>query len=488
MINNSGWSFFLLFQYYAKDNDIIYDLLIEEIEKIPSLSNIDFYIFKLSEDKKICFFKTINTGVYLRFEQVGEEIEVNDFFRYPFTSAQNIWESFFKMKPVNDHKRNFISIHSHGAGFGFTPKIIGNFKSPKSRKHNFWEFFTKQKIRENDEQHLLMVKALFSNGVFTIDSFTDYKNKHNFNSLELNIIPVSVFNKVLKKILLTSPDQKIDFLCLANCFMQCAETGYLLKDTVKYLVASEGTHLSSGINYPKLYEQISNEASTSEMIATNICNYLDERLNHEKIIQYFQRFAGDPVADINNVRTYYSVSINDLSRYEELKNKLSKLSEALLDLIKTNKAVLNELVKIRQFKDNLKREKCYDVFYSNPIGIIDLCNFLYEVILNKNLALQLSPDIKKSIFELINLIKQYTVVTSHFPGGAFYRDMPVGICPSGISIFLPRTKKENRRNPFSIFLFENFYSNSQNLPEFLKNNKWREFVIEFYTSSENSFR
>ena len=488
-VEMSGWNFFILFQYYKDDNDIIYDLIVKEIENTPVSSNIDFYVFKITDDTRISMYKTNKNGESIKLEQVGSEVVSNNFFIFPFTSATLLWEHFFNLCTTTQNRRTFISIHSHGAGFGFTPKFQSNSTEKIKSPTNFF-FSLKNKKKELEfARDLKIVTTFFSNEIYSCSKI----NKQNENKLtqinEIKIIPVIIFKDAIKKTLLKESGSKIDFICLANCFMQCFETGYVFEDTAKFLIASEGTHISGGINYPKLYNDMGINSISNEMIAINICSSIDERFEHYKIKEFFKIKSGEG-ADIYDVRATFAVSVNDLGKYKEMKEKLSSLSESILKEIEKDISLLDKLIDIRLYSKKFEGgilNKCYDVFFENPIGIIDLGNYLSEMILTVP-KIPLSPEIKSSIFELSDLIKQKMVVASHFPLGAYYRESPIGICPSGISIFFPRTKRESVKNKLSNLLFEEFYEKETNISEFLKDNKWREFIIKFYTSSDMPFQ
>jgi hypothetical protein len=51
-------------------------------------------------------------------------------------------------------------------------------------------------------------------------------------------------------------DQPIDVLVLNNCYMQCFETGYALKDQVRFMVAAEGALGATGYDYAGLMKRL----------------------------------------------------------------------------------------------------------------------------------------------------------------------------------------------------------------------------------------
>ena len=56
-----------------------------------------------------------------RLQQEGSAINVQLFFMPPYDFAQKIWRSFFDLCPDKTRK-NFVLVHGHGAGFGFSPR------------------------------------------------------------------------------------------------------------------------------------------------------------------------------------------------------------------------------------------------------------------------------------------------------------------------------------------------------------------------------
>jgi len=474
---NKGWNFFILFQLYKNDNEILYDLILKEINALHKDTDIHFYVLKhIVKENKIEFYRTEIKQNNLSLTLVGQPVVVNDFYLHPFTDAKKAWGIFFNMCS-DKQRKNFIVLYGHGAGLGFTPKEISG---------------------ELDRSRL---KDLFTNGIFDLEALMndDGATRNHFEdkisaftglpfvARKLPIIPVSIFTSIISETLLSTQNKRVDFLCFANCFMQCIENGYILKDTINYLISTEGTYINPGINFPELYKVL-DKKEDNESIARNITDSIDERFNAPEIIAYFEKnkrsiARTDPHLAI---KSYFSISVNNLQCYEELKQKLSALALLILDK-KNIEAHLDNIIAIRQ-----NEELCRDVFSNNPIGIIDLSNFLYQVV-NMGIVIEskteLNREIKTKCYELINFILHHVVVSNHFPAFAYRKrkGYPFGICPFGISVFFPGKKSKHTYDEIVIQFYDDFFASGIYLSGFLKNNKWKDFVSTIYNAPKRGF-
>ncbi len=139
-------------------------------------------------------------------------------------------------------------------------------------------------------------------------------------------------------------DEAIDVLLFNNCYMQCMETGYLLREQVRFIVAAEGALGAIGYDYGKLMRRLMGQRETdAEEMARGIIDDYEQREGEA----VFANRAGEYGAAVAMLERLVQVL---LARFDE---------------------VIDVLVDIREHK-LLYVSAPLNAYTSNYLGMIDL--------------------------------------------------------------------------------------------------------------------
>jgi hypothetical protein len=147
-------------------------------------------------------------------------------------------------------------------------------------------------------------------------------------------------------------DEAIDVLLLNNCYMQCMETGYVLREQVRFIVAAEGALEAIGYDYARLMRRLSEQTQRdAEEMAKGI------------IDDYAQ--LGD-------------VSRDGLAGQAVFANRAGAYGEALTLLGRFLDILLDNMDEVADVLDDIRENKLLYVsaplnaYTSNYLGMIDL--------------------------------------------------------------------------------------------------------------------
>lgn len=211
---------------------------------------------------------------------------------------------------------------------------------------------------------------------------------------------------------------KIDILLMMNCNMQLFDTGYMLRKSVRYLVAPETIMFWYGYAYDKLFLQLKNNPR------------IKTRTLLESIRQdYLCKYKNDPEASqyLNDT----SLFINNLKYYDRL---LGLLESSLGYLIpKITKSTFADFKYVRFDRIHAVTE----IHGDNSYDLIDMGQWFREV----KRKFSYSWRLRLTYWYYRYLIS--AIVYKKFIGSTYTtndRDSPIKYGLSGISLFFPAQK------------------------------------------------
>jgi hypothetical protein len=462
------WTVSIIFQNYDDDDTVYYNYLKEDIENVESDKDLQGLVkfFVLRHDEKIKKAVQLTIDETGKLSPFGEVFDVPKFYTDPtFEKARSVWTDFLK-KAAGFKCDHFLMTHGHGSGLAFSTRARENIRDNNDPaenfvtqlqvifSHNIIQNYSNDVVNENIRRYLS-------------EKFVSPQiHARDFSSVTIDVIPVNILKTAVSE---AFNNEKIAFLYLGNCFMQTIENGYLFRNTASYLAACEGFYRPSGTDFKKLFATMAkNDGPVSyEVIANTICENIPQKLSDPRIIEHL----GENI--VENIRNSFSFSVNKLSRYCELKTQISLLGGMLLN---GKPDTFNEIVKIRE---DIRMST--DVWLANPLGITDFLLF------GKNVALiqewkELDRKIYHKIREIITIFND-CVAARYFPFKSFDPTSASGtnVNPNGASIFLPRMKpSHNEQNENLKHFMEKYYIDDKYISDFLKENLWRQFVIDYY--------
>lgn len=148
-------------------------------------------------------------------------------------------------------------------------------------------------------------------------------------------------------------DSRIDLLLLNNCYMQNFDTGFLLRNNVDYIVASEGWLNASGFDYPALLTRMQTDAALP-----------GAELARGAVLDYIQFYKDRNMTDDLNQQAVFA---NDISLYP----RALTLFNQLLDVLEANiKVIISDLVDIRE--NQVSYVSCpYSQYSNNYLCMVD---------------------------------------------------------------------------------------------------------------------
>jgi hypothetical protein len=229
--------------------------------------------------------------------------------------------------------------------------------------------------------------------------------------------------------------RKIDLLGMDACNMAMLEVGAQIKDSVKYLVASEEVEPGTGWNYQAALSPFLQKTLTAEELSKNIVQAY--QLNYEKTHQDFTQSA-----------------IN-LEKITELETNLNEISKNLININTENRLFINKINRIRN-------NQTQTTSFANP-DYIDLGHFYIN--LNKLAIKTINTEQNKKTKDSLNEIEKLTNA-----GIILINDIVIEktFCPSlalaeGLAFYFPRRKIHN----------------SYKITDFAINNNWLNFLKEY---------
>jgi hypothetical protein len=200
-------------------------------------------------------------------------------------------------------------------------------------------------------------------------------------------------------------EKKVDIVIMMNCIMQFIDVGYALRDSVKYLVASEIAMDYNGYNYPYIFQLlIDNPKISTKKLAKNVVTSFSTKVFPTVQMGRYQKSSG-------------AIFSNDLSYYTLLANLIDRLSDCLIA----------QLPHARLDILRAKKNSIIDHSYQ----LLDLYTFLEYL---EEYGLLQRDTVLAS---LILSIKQLIIFKSYI-GQSFSSDSGLSkFHPTGLSIFFP---------------------------------------------------
>ncbi len=208
-------------------------------------------------------------------------------------------------------------------------------------------------------------------------------------------------------------DQPIDVLILNNCYMQCIETGYALRDQVRFIVAAEGALGAIGYDYAALMRRILGQPGD----------------DNERLVK---GIIGDYAATISSEeQARQAVFANRTGEYGNVVVLLERLTAILLQRIDE---VIDVLVDIRENK-LLYVSAPLNGYTSNYLCMIDFFTWV-RMVFDRLGHLFGEPGLAAEFAAL----RQRMVVAGKVGEGLVEHDAVKPIYGySGLSIFYPRS-------------------------------------------------
>lgn len=243
-------------------------------------------------------------------------------------------------------------------------------------------------------------------------------------------------------------NNEVEIISFDACLLGTIEMAYAMKEKAKIMVASEETISACGYNYSEILQLIKRNPDVNpEELSIDIVNSYDR--------QY-------------NALPNYSLSTVNLTKLDIINQRLDIIALKLLqELNDGNSEFLSKI--------ELSRKDCSSYGWDKfDVGSIDLQCFL------KNLSKNLSTSMKQK--ELTNIINELTrLIQKEFV--ILEKSKDENKNSSGIAIYFPEFSKKTR-HPIPFVYRENHPSDSRKL-EFVKNNRWDNFLLTYKKLIEN---
>ncbi len=258
--------------------------------------------------------------------------------------------------------------------------------------------------------------------------------------------------------------QKLDILILNNCYVQSFETGWILCDQVRYLVAPEAWFTSFGYNYEQLLKNLNaNPQITPEELLANFIN------------EFKKKWKKRP----GNLELI-GISIVDLIFYNEMKRYFDLIATILVNM---SDQEIRMIVQARQQRiDNVSNLPPDFHSGSVRVAMIDLIYF-YEVLV----------DLFPERVDLYNNISEFSIIfrralIGQYVGGEYIKSDAVlekKFNLHGVSVFLPFNTEESKFNDvvncayFGKPVIDKIRGNAIPLFLFTHQSQWDDFVLKY---------
>jgi hypothetical protein len=423
-----------------------------------------------------------NTSIYMLRDSVKEEDRVLYFRLSIFKLEKKLFGRGFrfrKLRNVQFDNRNrrcwetgmlYIFQHekfrrcmiftlSHGAAFGLNrdvgtvrrPRhILQRLNSLKPRKLNIYSnpnfYFDQGEIDQ-------IGKALRS--ALTEEEWREISKgriKKDFNKRicrNLEILWTADMAAALEKL----PGKPIiDILLMANCYMQSFDTGYILRERVKYVVAAETSIPADGYDLTKLLGYLDDTNMATEAIAKKIVEDYEIKQQNLPINLDFSVVSANKLAPYNDL---FVVFLQVIKAVEE---KMPALVSELT-------AIRDKILYVAFARNN---------YNSNELRMIDVTWWMKRV-LEKFPDVIGAPELPARIDALLNEIVTKKHVGNHFTTVDAEDEKKFGI--NGISVFYPT--KEDYAGLIDFVWCANF---DARVPSpFRRDTEWDKFLKQYYS-------
>lgn len=458
------WTVSIIYQYYEDEKEY-FEFLKNDIESQANFNQVNYFLLKHDEKNKTAIAYTIdNSG---KLDNVLTTYSTKEFYSN-IKQAEEIWSKFLSYAGSISDAKHILIIEGHAAGLAFVTSrgMPEGFKKLRPLSELYQKLQIIFSHTDLDDDAYTKVYAQFQktlNEKFNLSIPEEDKTLH---IEKFGIIPVGILLSSIKN---SYKNLKLQLVYFGNCYMQTLENGYLFKDKVEYMAGSEGMYFSTGTDFKSLFSALQGSVKIHEL-SKIICSGIETKLEENRVKSLFTNNEHN----LELIKEFFSFSINNLSKYEELKNLLSQLGDLLLK----NRAKLFKKIHL------IRNDKfvCDDVA-GNPIGIIDFINFC------KLLRIKALPD----HIEIVNIIdaiekivadsNEKFILSGRFPKACYEKKTPneeYAIFPFGVSIFFSPNKPTVLNDQYINFFMNNYYKVDTFLSPFLTKNSWREFVDVFY--------
>lgn len=393
-----------LFQWEA------YNEFENSITSIPKPSKyINFFIYIYDVKDKNVYIKqaVIIDGKY--HLDIVEHYPLQDFYSECRQHVAIFFKKYVAKKSLmtNESHKHFLITWGHAAGIGFFSTVIDNTdneilsaslkKKLQKNRDRFNQYllflkkarFIKSHLSLTDEQ--IDLSTTIQNGDFFANSEDPFNGQEEAALEKYGIYSLKCMTAADLTFAImegfaddagfldakrSNQKPKIDFLLCVACFTQMIETGDVLKDAVRVMIAPVTTISFYGYNYDKLFELISIEPNANEKkISDNLVNnYLSKYMKNE-----VYRCAG--YEDIYTVEYRRLTSFNAvyLEQYSKIKIGIQKFVEFVLrndnKIMLFNGSVVSTIDGIK-----FARRRCLETTYKSGVsgstGIISFNNLM----------------------------------------------------------------------------------------------------------------
>ena len=250
--------------------------------------------------------------------------------------------------------------------------------------------------------------------------------------------------------------RKIDVVIMMNCFANTFDTGYELRNSVKFLVAPETLIYFNGYNYRSIFNLLSRKKRVTPW---EVCSH---------VITSFRKKDNYP-----DPQTEAEAKFNVAFFASKLEAYFSM--GKVIDAISTNLILhLDEKFdRIKACRDRFRKIKDSSLYH-----IIDYSTFIkfLEIETNKRWSTSLIKRYRRVLKRLI--VKQYV-------GMNFRQESPDSITsPSGFSVYFPKEFGEYNGEFQRLFQEEI----SEHAGDFIKKFSWDNFILNYYAKLEQLSR
>lgn len=467
------WVISIIAQFEAK-HAYAYQNLLDSILNQAYNPAIRYYILKYTNATKNVDITTLeydSAGPPHKFKQLCN-FDTDDFYNDPPTILTDFFNTY-SLNESNNAVCHFVMTWGHGAGFGFFPDDFP--VEFKAQIEALKQLFSRGVVGFNLEQVVDKFFSIISNNALALPG--NNNNAIPITPIQLRqafeIMPTTVFNEALTRSF-KERGKSVTFLYTMNCFMQTFETGYLLKDNVKYLIGAETFHSFFGPEYRTMFADLASFNDTPK----DVLSFSQRTINN-----YFKKYEDPGLQEIiegiygrgKGQFTRLSLSVNNLQNYTDLRLKIDELANYLLN----NQS--NDLYR----KLATVKKRCADISEGQVYGIIDILHFIEQAV-SSNLF-----DAK--LIKLLNEVLSYSLSSNVIISQKAWANACIpprrriaSICPKGLSIFFPFNR--GREDQLIQIFIDLFYreavtgANQKYLNAFLTDSTWDQFVLRFYDS------
>jgi hypothetical protein len=435
--------------------------VIQEIQDKGYGPNTSIYMLRdsVKEEDRVLYFRL--SILKLEKKMFGRGFRFRKLRNVQFDNrSRRCWET--GMQYIFKHekfKRCMIYTLSHGAAFGLNrdvgtvhrPRhILQSFNLLKPRKLNIYSnpdfYFDQGEIGKIGKTLRLALTEAEWHEISKGRIKKDFKKRICRN---LEILWTADLAAALERL----PGKPIiDILLMANCYMQTFDTGYILRQSVKYVVAAETSIPADGYDLTKLLGYLDDTNMATEEIA-------------KKIVDDYAIKQQDAPINLN----FSVVSANKLSPYDDL-------FVVFLQVIKAIEAkmpvLVNELTAIRD--KILYVAFARNNYNSNELRMIDVIWWMKKLF-EKFPDVIATPELPAKIDALLNEIVTKKHVGEHFPTVDAAFENKFGI--NGVSVFYPT--KQDYADLIDFVWCANF---DERVPSpFRRDAEWDKFLKKYYS-------